>query len=79
MTALGNLRGAPPLGGRPAIFIAGTASGIGRACAELFAGRGWFVGLYDVNAANPGVNRALTITALAEYAMSHIPMAVAPR
>jgi len=36
--------------GRPAIFVTGAASGIGRACAELFAQRGWFVGLYDVNA-----------------------------
>lgn len=36
--------------GRPAIFITGAASGIGRACAELFARQGWFVGLYDVNA-----------------------------
>jgi NAD(P)-dependent dehydrogenase (short-subunit alcohol dehydrogenase family) len=36
---------------RPAIFVTGAASGIGRACAELFARRGWFVGLYDVNAA----------------------------
>lgn len=35
---------------RPAIFITGAASGIGRECAELFAQRGWFVGLYDVNA-----------------------------
>lgn len=35
---------------RPAIFITGAASGIGRACAELFAQRGWFVGLYDLNA-----------------------------
>jgi NAD(P)-dependent dehydrogenase (short-subunit alcohol dehydrogenase family) len=34
----------------PAIFVTGAASGIGRACAELFASRGWFVGLYDVNA-----------------------------
>lgn len=34
---------------RPAIFITGAASGIGRACAELFARRGWFVGLYDVD------------------------------
>jgi NADP-dependent 3-hydroxy acid dehydrogenase YdfG len=34
---------------RRAIFVTGAASGIGRACAELFAGRGWFVGLYDVN------------------------------
>jgi NAD(P)-dependent dehydrogenase (short-subunit alcohol dehydrogenase family) len=36
--------------GRRAIFVTGAASGIGRACAELFAQRGWFVGLYDVNA-----------------------------
>lgn len=34
---------------RPAIFVTGAASGIGRACAELFARRGWFVGLYDVD------------------------------
>jgi len=33
---------------RPAIFITGAAAGIGRATAELFAARGWFVGLYDV-------------------------------
>lgn len=33
---------------RPAIFITGAAAGIGRATAELFAERGWFVGLYDV-------------------------------
>jgi len=34
---------------RPAIFVTGAAAGIGRATAELFAARGWFVGLYDVN------------------------------
>lgn len=34
---------------RPAIFITGAAAGIGRATAELFASRGWFVGLYDVD------------------------------
>ena len=39
-----------PREGRPAIFVTGAASGIGRACAELFAQRGWFVGLYDVDA-----------------------------
>lgn len=33
---------------RPAIFITGAAAGIGRATAEHFAARGWFVGLYDV-------------------------------
>ena len=32
-----------------AIFITGAALGIGHATAELFAARGWFVGLYDVN------------------------------
>lgn len=35
---------------RPAIFITGAASGMGRATAELFASRGWFVGAGDVNA-----------------------------
>ncbi len=32
-----------------AIFITGGASGIGRATAQLFAARGWFIGLADVN------------------------------
>jgi NADP-dependent 3-hydroxy acid dehydrogenase YdfG len=32
-----------------AVFITGAASGIGRAAARMFAGRGWFVGLYDVD------------------------------
>jgi len=36
---------------RKAIFITGGASGIGRAVAVLFAARGWFVGLGDVNQA----------------------------
>jgi NAD(P)-dependent dehydrogenase (short-subunit alcohol dehydrogenase family) len=31
------------------IFVTGAASGIGRATALLFAERGWFVGLFDVN------------------------------
>ncbi|HSQ64623.1 MAG TPA: SDR family oxidoreductase [Polyangiaceae bacterium] len=31
------------------IFITGAASGIGRATAKLFAERGWFVGLYDLD------------------------------
>ncbi|GAN00203.1 dehydrogenases [alpha proteobacterium U9-1i] len=35
------------------IFITGAGSGIGRATAQLFAERGWFVGLFDVNA--PGL------------------------
>ncbi|MEY4160725.1 MAG: hypothetical protein RLZZ136_1346 [Pseudomonadota bacterium] len=32
-----------------AIFITGGGSGIGRAVAQLFAARGWFVGLADIN------------------------------
>jgi len=36
---------------RPTIFITGAAAGIGRATAELFAARGWFLGLYDVDEA----------------------------
>ncbi|MFP5304712.1 MAG: SDR family oxidoreductase [Gammaproteobacteria bacterium] len=39
----------------PAIFISGAAAGIGRATAQLFAARGWRVGLYDVDAG--GVER----------------------
>jgi NAD(P)-dependent dehydrogenase (short-subunit alcohol dehydrogenase family) len=31
------------------IFVTGAASGIGKATALLFAGRGWFVGCYDVD------------------------------
>ena len=34
-----------------AIFITGGGSGIGQATAKLFAARGWFVGLADVNTA----------------------------
>jgi NADP-dependent 3-hydroxy acid dehydrogenase YdfG len=36
---------------RKAIFITGGGSGIGQAIAEYFAGRGWFVGLGDIDAA----------------------------
>lgn len=38
-------------GTRKAIFISGGGSGIGRATARLFAGRGWFVGIGDINQA----------------------------
>jgi NAD(P)-dependent dehydrogenase (short-subunit alcohol dehydrogenase family) len=37
--------------GRKTIFITGAGSGIGRATAQHFARKGWFTGLYDVNAA----------------------------
>ena len=33
------------------IFITGAAAGIGKACAEHFHSKGWFVGLYDVDEA----------------------------
>ena len=39
------------MGERKAIFITGGASGIGAATARLFAGRGWRVGLADVDEA----------------------------
>ena len=42
---------------KPAIFITGAAAGIGRATAELFASRGWFVGLYDIDEATLRVMR----------------------
>jgi NAD(P)-dependent dehydrogenase (short-subunit alcohol dehydrogenase family) len=35
--------------GRKSIFITGAASGMGRATATLFHGKGWFVGAFDVN------------------------------
>lgn len=41
------------------IFITGGASGIGRATAQLFAARGWFVGLADVNTAGMAETQAL--------------------
>lgn len=36
---------------RQSIFITGAAAGIGQATARLFAAKGWFVGLYDVDEA----------------------------
>lgn len=40
-----------PAAARPAIFITGAASGMGRETAKLFASKGWFVGASDVNEA----------------------------
>lgn len=42
-----------------AIFITGGGSGIGRATAQLFASRGWFVGLADINKAGLAETAAL--------------------
>jgi NAD(P)-dependent dehydrogenase (short-subunit alcohol dehydrogenase family) len=36
--------------GRKSIFITGAASGIGRETARLFAGKGWYVGAFDLSA-----------------------------
>lgn len=41
------------------IFITGAASGIGRASAQLFAERGWFVGLADIDQAGLDETSAL--------------------
>ena len=41
------------------IFITGGASGIGRAVAQLFAARGWFVGIADINEAAMAETAAL--------------------
>ena len=39
--------------GHKSIFITGAASGLGREVARYFAGRGWFIGLADIN--DPGL------------------------
>lgn len=41
------------------ILITGAGSGIGRATARLFAARGWFVGLADINAASVAETAAM--------------------
>jgi NAD(P)-dependent dehydrogenase (short-subunit alcohol dehydrogenase family) len=44
---------------RKAIFITGGGSGIGRATAQFFAAKGWFVGIVDVNATGLAETAAL--------------------
>ncbi|MBX7457965.1 SDR family oxidoreductase [Qipengyuania sp. 1NDH17] len=44
---------------RKAIFVTGGASGIGRAIALYFAGRGWFVGIGDIDEA--GMRETLSL------------------
>ena len=52
-----------------AIFITGGGSGIGRATAQLFAGRGWRVGLADVNAAGLAETAAICGATASTYVM----------
>ena len=44
---------------RKAIFITGGGSGIGRAVAQLFGQRGWFIGLADIDEAGMAATAAL--------------------
>jgi NAD(P)-dependent dehydrogenase (short-subunit alcohol dehydrogenase family) len=46
------------------IFITGGGSGIGRATAQLFAGKGWFVGLADINATGLAETAAMLPTGM---------------
>ncbi len=48
------------------IFITGGGSGIGRATAILFAGRGWRIGLADVDTAGLAATKALLPAGMAE-------------
>ena len=52
-------------GGRKAIFITGGGSGIGRATARLFAGKGWLVGIADIDEAGMRETAAMLPTGLA--------------
>ena len=52
--------------GTKAIFITGGGSGIGRAVARLFAGRGWRVGIADVNTAGLAETTALLPAGMVE-------------
>jgi NAD(P)-dependent dehydrogenase (short-subunit alcohol dehydrogenase family) len=56
--AMGSDNGKHDGGERRAIFISGAGAGIGRTTAELFASRGWFVGLYDIDTAAVAAARA---------------------
>ncbi len=53
-----------PRSTRKAIFITGGGSGIGRATARHFAGRGWFVGIADIDIAGMAGTAALLPTGL---------------
>jgi NAD(P)-dependent dehydrogenase (short-subunit alcohol dehydrogenase family) len=44
---------------RKSIFITGAASGLGREVARFFAGKGWFIGLADVNDAGTAETAAM--------------------
>ena len=46
-------------GGQKTIFITGAASGLGREVGRYFAGKGWFVGIADVNEAGMAETAAL--------------------